>query len=84
MPIQIWDGTHKKQINNSVNIETIAAVLMGTLAMLYMPIITISLNSNPPGVATTEIIQSIRDRGTSWGWKYHIQYCKRGRMIWNK
>ncbi len=30
--------------------------------MVYMPIITISLNPNPPGVGTTEIIQSIRDR----------------------
>jgi len=39
---------------------------MGTLTMVYMPIITISLNPNPPGVGTTEIIQSIRDRDTSW------------------
>jgi hypothetical protein len=30
---------------------------MGTLTMVYMPIITISLNPNTPGVGTTEIIQ---------------------------
>jgi len=35
---------------------------MGTLTMVYMPIITISLNPNPPGIGTTEITQSIRDR----------------------
>ncbi len=35
--------------------------------MVYMHIITISLNPNPPGVGTTEIIQSIRDRDKGQG-----------------
>ncbi|WP_157197111.1 hypothetical protein [Methanosarcina lacustris] len=38
--------------------EPIAAILMGTPTMVYMPIITISLNPNPSGIGTTEIIQS--------------------------
>ena len=38
--------------------EPIAAILMGTPSMVYMPIITISLNPNPPGIGTTEIIHS--------------------------
>jgi len=59
---------------------------MGTSTMVYMPIITISLNPNPPGIGTTEIIQSIRDRDTK-SWRMEISYpvlCERGRMIWNK
>jgi hypothetical protein len=36
---------------------------MGTLTKVYMPIITISLNPNSPGIGTTEMIQSIKGQG---------------------
>jgi hypothetical protein len=56
-----------------------AAILMGIPTMVYMLIITISLNPSPPGTGATELIQSIMDRDTT-SWRMEILYP----LLWKR